>query len=153
MKKQLTTVIILSVVAVAVGLAGSYFYKQGKSGATVATTDGGSGEQVETIATVAQEGNIKNGDVFGSSNADEFKDSAQGYLKIGGLDGEGSHSLLRAGGVSQTVYLMSSVTDLDKFDGMEVKVWGETQAGHVAGWLMDVGRVEIINTQGEAPED
>lgn len=103
------------------------------------------------IAQVADEKNIKNGDVFGSTNAAAFKDSAEGYLEIGGVEGEGSHKLLRAGGASQTVYLVSTVTDLDKFEGMTIKVWGETYKGQKVGWLMDVGRVQIVNTQGQSP--
>ena len=106
------------------------------------------GTPIQQVAT----DNIKNGDVFGSANEEDFKDSAEGYLEIGGLDGEGSHKLLRTGGPSQTVYLTSSVTDLDKFQGMEVKIWGETFKGQKAGWLMDVGRVKIINTNGTVPE-
>jgi hypothetical protein len=93
------------------------------------------------------------GDVFGVQDEKTFKDSAEGYLEIGGLDGEGSHKLLRPGGDSQTVYLTSSVTDLDKFDGMSVKVWGETFKGQKAGWLMDVGRVQIVSPQGEKPTE
>jgi len=34
---------------------------------------------------------------------------------------------------------------------MEVKIWGETFKAQKAGWLMDVGRVEIVNPDGEAP--
>lgn len=148
MKKQWLTISILSVLAIAIGLSGSYFYKsKAKNVVNQENTTG------ELTATVAETGNIKNGDVFGSADASAFKDSAQGYLEIGGLNEEGSHKLLRTGGSSQTVYLTSSVTDLDKFNGMEVKVWGETQAGNKVGWLMDVGRVEIINIKGVAPEE
>ncbi len=148
MKKQWLTISILSVLAIAIGLSGSYFYKsKAKNVVNQESTTG------ELTATVAETGNIKNGDVFGSADASAFKDSAQGYLEIGGLNEEGSHKLLRTGGSSQTVYLTSSVTDLDKFNGMEVKVWGETQAGNKVGWLMDVGRVEIINIKGIAPEE
>lgn len=148
MKKQWLTISILSVLAIAIGLSGSYFYKsKAKNVVNQENTTG------ELTATVAETGNIKNGDVFGSADASAFKDSAQGYLEIGGLNEEGSHKLLRTGGSSQTVYLTSSVTDLDKFNGMEVKVWGETQAGNKVGWLMDVGRVEIINIKGIAPEE
>lgn len=104
----------------------------------------------EIVAQVA-EGEINDGDVFGNPNTEIFKDFATGYLTEGGLEGEGSHSLLRPGGVSQTVYLTSSVTDLDKFVGMEVQVAGETFRGQKAGWLMDVGQVKIIATEAEAP--
>jgi hypothetical protein len=33
--------------------------------------------------------------------------------------------------------------DLDSFVGMDVKVWGITFQAEIAGWLMDVGRVEV----------
>ena len=95
--------------------------------------------------------NVNVGDVFGMKDAELFKDSATGYLEAGGINGEGSHKLLRPGGESQTVYLTSTVTDLDKITGMEVKVWGETYKGQKAGWLMDVGKVEILDTEAEAP--
>jgi len=104
----------------------------------------------QPISVVPSNG-INNGDVFGSPDESTFKDTASGYLEKGGLDGEGSHKLLRAGGVSQTVYLTSSVTDLDKFAGMEVQIWGETFKAQKAGWLMDVGRIQVVNTQGQAP--
>ena len=95
-------------------------------------------------------GSVKVGDVFGSTN-ESFKDSAEGYLEAGGLDGEGSHKLLRPGGESQTVYLTSSITDLDELVGFEIKIWGETFKGQKAGWLMDVGRVEVLNINAESP--
>ncbi len=143
-KKGKTILIVLSLLAVAAGTATGYggYRLQQQSGDTA----GGSQE----IQQVAQ-GSVKKGDVFGVKDEATFKDSAQGYLEAGGLNGEGSHKLLRPGGVSQTVYLTSSVTDLDKLVGIEVKVWGETFKGQEAGWLMDVGRVEVINPQAEPP--
>lgn len=112
------------------------------------TLPGGGATPVSQVAS----GTVKTGDVFGAQDASAFKDSAQGFLTAGGIDGEGSHRLLRSGGDSQTVYLTSSVTDLSKFEGMDVKIWGETFRGQKAGWLMDVGRVEIVNPQGQQPE-
>lgn len=82
--------------------------------------------------------------VVGSTDTKIFKDSAEGILEKGGIDGEGTHKLIRPGGESQTVYLTSSVIDLDKFVGKKVKAWGETFATEKAGWFMDVGRLEII---------
>ncbi len=114
-----------------------------------AIKNGDNGALVQQVAT----GTVKNGDVFGSQEEKDFKDSAEGYLELGGLDGEGSHKLLREGGVSQTVYLTSSSTDLDKFQGMRVKVWGETFKGQKAGWLMDVGRVKVIEVHAQPPAD
>ncbi|MFZ5438066.1 MAG: hypothetical protein ACOZAK_03370 [Patescibacteria group bacterium] len=94
---------------------------------------------------------VKAGDVFGIKDDQTFKDSAEGYLAEGGVDGEGSHRLLREGGESQTVYLTSSITDLDKLVGMQVKVWGETFKGQKAGWLMDVGRIQVVEVKAEPP--
>jgi hypothetical protein len=108
----------------------------------------------QSITKVAKDAaSIQNGQIFGSADAASFKDNAEGYLETGGIDGEGSHHLLRTGGISQTVYLTSSVTDMSKFEGMQVKVWGETFKGQKAGWLMDVGRVQVISTKGQAPSE
>jgi hypothetical protein len=117
-------------------------------GKTVALP-GVSKQPVQQVAT----GTVNAGDVFGVQDEKTFKDSAEGYLEAGGLEGEGSHRLLRAGGDSQTVYLTSSVTDLEKFVGMNVKVWGETFKAQKAGWLMDVGRVEVVNPQAQPPSE
>lgn len=73
-----------------------------------------------------------------------FKDSAEGKLKEGGIDGEGQFHLERPGGASQNVYLTSTTVDLSEFIGKKVRVWGETFAAEKAGWLMDVGLVEIL---------
>jgi hypothetical protein len=82
---------------------------------------------------------------------DTFADSATGYIEKGGVDGEGSHKLLREGGETQTVALTSSVVDLDKLAGTEAKIYGETFKADKAGWFMDVGRVEVIDVDAEAP--
>ena len=73
-----------------------------------------------------------------------FKDNAEGVLKEEGVDGEGTHHLERPGGVSQNVYLTSSVVDLDQFIDKKVQVFGETFASKKAGWFMDVGKVKIL---------
>lgn len=82
--------------------------------------------------------------VVGSKDSQTFRDSAQGMLEAGGINGEGTHKLQRPGGESQTVVLTSSVLDLSKFEGKKVKVWGETFAGQSSGWFMDVGKVELV---------
>lgn len=84
------------------------------------------------------------GTVVGSNDTKTFKDIATGSLKEGGIEGEGQFHLVRPGGVSQNVYLTSSSVDLSKFVGKKIKVWGETQKAQYAGWLMDVGRVEVL---------
>ena len=73
-----------------------------------------------------------------------FKDSAEGTLKEGGIDGEGNFHLVRPGGESQNVYLTSTTVDLSLYVGKKVKVWGQTFSGEKAGWLMDVGLVEVL---------
>jgi len=73
-----------------------------------------------------------------------FKDSVEGILREGGIDGEGNFHLERPGGTSQNAYLTSSTVDLSGYVGKKVKVWGQTFSGQKAGWLMDVGSVEII---------
>ncbi len=89
-------------------------------------------------------GTIKTATVVGSTDSSTFKDSAVGVVQKGGAsDGEGSHQLIRDGGPSQTVYLISSVVDLDQFAGKKVKVWGQTMAAKNVAWLMDVGKVEL----------
>lgn len=148
-KPSLKVMLFAAIVAIIGGVAtgwGSYglFAKQSPG----SMMSGGAAPDAQVAGN-----NVKAGDVYGSSNEDAFPDSAEGYLEAGGIDGEGSHKLLRAGGPSQTVYLTSSVTDLDKLVGMEVKIWGETFKGQKAGWLMDVGRVEVINPDGAAPEE
>lgn len=87
---------------------------------------------------------ITKGTIVGSNDTKTFKDIATGTLKNGGIDGEGQFHLVRPGGDSQNVYLTSSSVDLSKFVDKKIKVWGQTQAAQYAGWLMDVGRVEVI---------
>ncbi len=87
----------------------------------------------------------KNTKKVGITDKKTFKDSAEGILKEGGIDGEGNFHLERPGGPSQNVYLTSTVVDLSQFVGKKVRVWGETFAAEKAGWLMDVGLVEVLN--------
>lgn len=100
--------------------------------------------------TEAGEGGVKVGDVVGVTES-TFKDSAVGVLVRGGVEGEGSHHLLREGGPDQTAYLTSSVVDLSLFEGHKVEVWGETFDAQKAGWLMDVGRVKVLELNAPPP--
>lgn len=88
---------------------------------------------------------IVKGKAFGVNDTSTFKDSAEGTLKEGGIDGEGQYHLERPGGETQYVYLTSSVVDLGLVKGRKIKVWGQTQKAQHAPWLMDVGRVEVLN--------
>jgi hypothetical protein len=143
-KTSSTGFIIVAIIAIVAGIGTGY-----GSSKLYAKSQG-----LDTnIQKVATEGSIQNGDVFGSADTSSFKDSAKGYLEAGGLDNEGTHHLVREGGNSQTVYLTSSVTDLSTLEGMEVEVWGETFKGQKAGWLMDVGRIQVVEVQGQKPAD
>ena len=153
---QIIIVAVLSALALFLGVGGGWLLRGREQTVAVGGEAAGNGEAPSqaVTATVAGDTNtIKNGDVFGAADASPFPDSAQGYLQAGGINGEGSHALLRVGGASQTVYLTSSSTDLDKFVGMDVRVWGETMEGRYAGWLMDVGRVEVVNIKGTDPTE
>jgi len=95
------------------------------------------------IGVGMKSGIVKTDKVAGSTDIKTFKDSAVGVIQKDGTDGEGTHQLIRDGGPSQTVTLMSSVIDLDQYAGKKVKVYGQTMAAQKAAWLMDVGRVEL----------
>lgn len=96
------------------------------------------GSSSSNLATVSK------GTIIGSDDTKTFKDQAAGVLKEGGIEGEGAFHLVRPGGESQNVYLTSSLVDLASLVDRKIKVWGETQKAQHAGWLMDVGRVEVL---------
>jgi hypothetical protein len=83
------------------------------------------------------------GKTYGNGDPSIFKDTAEGVLQKGGIDGDGEYHLVRSGGPSQYVYLTSSSLDLSQFVGSKIKVWGQTQSAQHAGWLMDVGKVQV----------
>lgn len=145
-KKHLKTYALLGFVALLAGVGTGFGGYQLQAQNSTSSRSEGSGEIQQVAGSV-----ISVGDVFGIDDIETFSDSAQGYLEAGGYKGEGSHQLLRPGGETQTVYLTSSITDLDPLVGMEVKVYGETFKGQNVGWLMDVGRVEVIKTKGDRP--
>ncbi len=113
------------------------------SGFLVSRTGTLSTSQVKT-GTVVNGSSVPAGTVIGSNDTTTFKDTAQGTLKEGGIDGEGAFHLVRPGGDSQNVYLTSSSVDLSQFVGKNIKVWGATQKAQHAGWLMDVGRIQVL---------
>jgi len=127
-KKDNRIVFAVFGVLILLGVATGYFLS--RNGKTIST--GGAAKTETTPGANA----------VGSSDTKTFKDFAEGTLEKGGLDNEGTHNLVRDGGPSQTVYLISSVVDLDEYVGKKVKVWGQTMAAKKAPWLMDVGKVE-----------
>lgn len=145
MKTKPPIIVLILSVAVISGIATGF-------GIHKLNAKGSSSAEIANIKEGSPTDAIKVDDVYGSKNEEIFKDSAEGVVEAGGLDGEGTHKLLREGGISQTVYLTSSVVDLDKFVGARVKVWGETNTAQKAGWLMDVGRVKVLELNAKAPE-
>jgi hypothetical protein len=132
MKNTVILLIVLVLLGVGTGYAVAYFAPHSSSSSQT-------GSQ-----TVTNNSQVKKGQIIGTDDK-SFTDTAQGTLKAGGIDGEGAYHLKRPGGDSQNVYLTSSVLDLSQFEGREIKVWGKTYQGDKAGWLMDVGRVQVLN--------
>lgn len=124
--------LIVLIIAVVLGIGSGYALSK-RGGAGVNTTEG-----------PISSSKITKGTTVGSGDAKIFKDKAEGILKSGGIDGEGAYHLVRPGGDSQNVYLTSSLVDLSQFLNRKIKVWGETQQAKVAGWLMDVGKLEVL---------
>ena len=94
-------------------------------------------------AKIVEGEEIKTGVTYGNLSK-TFGDSATGTIKAGGINGDGTHTLERQGGVTQNAALTSSVVDLDLFVGKKVEVKGETNDSAKAGWLMDVGSIKIL---------
>jgi hypothetical protein len=136
-KMTMTTTIIAAVVTILVILAGigsGWLLAGGKV----------KGQSSSAPSGVAAPGAKEGAQEAGLADEDTFRDSAEGVLEEGGIDGEGTHHLVREGGESQNVYLTSTVIDLGSFGGKKVKVWGETIAARKAGWLMDVGKIKVV---------
>lgn len=130
-KRNLPPAILIA--PVVLGLASGFILYKVNTAGTVNL----SGKNVQIVQTATEEG-VK--------DASTFRDTATGNVleNDGKLTTEGTHILVRTGGVSQNVYLTSSVIDLSKYNGKKVQVWGETFQGQKAGWLMDVGRIKVL---------
>lgn len=129
---------ILIMVGIVLGLGSGFYLAQRQLQAGPGASLLSSPTQELTSAT-----NVKVGDTFGSPDEKTFRDQAEGILVAGGIDGEGSHHIERGDNKSQWVYITSSVVDLDLLVGDRVTIWGETNQGKKAGWLMDVGRLKV----------
>jgi len=128
-------VVIAVLVAILLGIFSGYFLAGNVHKTNVTFGTGSNSGQVA--------GGVSKGQVFGSSDTSAFKDSAEGVLANGGIKSEGQYHLVRPGGESQYVYLTSSTVDLSQFMNHKIKVWGQTQKAQYAGWLMDVGRIQV----------
>lgn len=133
--------LVVILMGVGTGFALSKAMPKKSTSSSTATTSLPQGEDAQ----------VETGKVYGSENKDKFPDTGIGVLEKGGIEGEGSHRLLREGGPKQTIYLTSSVLDLDPFVGHKVEVWGETYAAQQAAWLLDVGSVEVMELDAPKP--
>src|SRR3989344_1116364 len=128
MKKRFLNMIIAPIVVVLLGIGTGFLLSRTSSG-----TSGGI-----TVNTKTQDGSNKT--VEESVDFSEFSEEEApiGILQKGGIEGEGTHRLERPGGPTKSVYLTSTVLDLESYVGKKVQVWGETLSAVKAGWLMDV---------------
>ncbi len=131
-KKQWIKILPVVIVIGALGIGSGFLIAKGTA------------SQLGTTKEVTSSSQVAKGTAMGSNDTTTFKDIAEGVLKPGGIEGEGQYHLERPGGASQFVYLTSSSVDLSLVKGKKIKVWGQTQKAQRAGWLMDVGRVEVL---------
>lgn len=125
--------LIVFIVVIMAGIGSGYLLSKNSNSTPISATSEGNNSS-----------SISKGAIFGSDDMKTFSDSVEGELAQGGIEDEGQFHLVRPGGDSQNVYLTSSLVDLSKFVGKKIKVWGQTQKAQHAGWLMDVGRVEVL---------
>ncbi len=139
LKEILLPVGIILAIVIAGGVTGYFLANRGQGSMMVATQSKQLIGGVETVQTSTE---------VGIKDEKAFKDTSQGKIVVNDNKDitEGSHKLLRPGGPSQTAYLTSSVLDLNQFLGKCLQIWGETFAGQKAGWLMDVGRIKILDS-------
>ncbi len=134
-KAPVPMIIFIILLALIMGGATGFFSTKVFAGKTVTTTSNGTVETEKTADGTPKTAGIKDSKVF--------KDTAEGTLREGGFEDEGSFHLERPGGKSQYVYLTSSTVDLSQFVGKKVSVMGKTFEAEKAGWLMDVGYIEL----------
>ena len=100
-------------------------------------------------AKATKEGSISP-DLIKASNEAGYKDTklfesiVTGIVKKGGLFGDGTHSLIKDSNPKNPAALLSSVVDLDEYVDRHVQVWGRSQKGLKAAWLLEVGRIKIL---------
>lgn len=123
---------LVSIIVVLLGIGTGYLL----SGVGNNASATGSSKSGNTVVTSKNEAGIADESKFGAT--------ADGVLEEGGIGGEGTHHLVRGVGPSQYAYLTSSVVDLSVFEGKKVQIWGDTVSGKKAGWLIDVGKIKVV---------
>jgi hypothetical protein len=114
-----------------------------RSTGTAGTLSGNNNQPQLSTDAISSPDQLKVGQLYGNLNQ-AFKDTATGIIQKGGINGVGTHTLIRDGGPTQSASLTSSTVDLDLFVGKKVEVKGETNAAAKTGWLMDVGSIKIL---------
>jgi len=114
------------------------------TGYVLASPSGSKSGKSEVPSGVSVQGESESAMEAGVTDESTFSDEAEGTLKEGGINGEGTHYLDRDLGPEKNVYLTSTVINLQNFVDKKVHVWGQTIAGQHAGWLMDVGKIKIV---------
>jgi hypothetical protein len=146
MKKQVVIGVFVLLIAAGIGT--------GWGLSRISGAGSGGNKQVTAAPGELTADQVVVGQVYGNDDQERFKDVTEGILASGGIDGEGTHHLIRPGGASQTVYLTSSVVDLDLFVNHKVQLRGETFSAQKAAWFMDVGSVKVVelNAQTETAD-
>src|SRR3990167_10963907 len=81
----------------------------------------------------------------GISDESTFSDTATGTLEEGGIEGVGTHTLKQNDDPSKDVALTSTIIDLDSYVGRKIQVWGQTLSAQQVSWLMDVGKLRVLD--------
>lgn len=140
-KKNTLIVFLIVIIALTSGFWLSRFFPFSKQSSSALFTSGDS--QSLSADNISHPDQLKIGQWYGNVNG-QFKDSAIGTIAAGGVNGEGTHTLIRPGGDDQKAALTSSVLDLDLFIDKKVEIKGETNISPKAGWFLDVGSIKII---------
>jgi hypothetical protein len=133
-KKGFKVPMFLVVILVVLAGIGTGWFLSGNSSAPTSkltqTTQSGDSSKVEDEVGVLEKGV-------------EYEE-VEGKLAEGGINGEGTHHLVRdEKRPDQNVYLTSSTLDLQSYVGKNVKIWGITISGQKAGWLMEAGKISV----------
>jgi len=126
--------ILASIVTVLLGVATGYML----SGNALGSSNSAADSALEDSMVKTQD------EAVGVEDESALETEAEGILREGGIEGEGTHHLERPGGDNQNVYLTSGVIDLQSFVGKKVQIWGQTISGLHAGWLMEVGKIKAL---------
>lgn len=122
---------IISIVVVLAGIGAGYLVS-------------GVGKKTQTAKLTAANKIVVSKTEAGPLDVSKFSTTTDGVLTEGGIGGEGNFHLVRGSGPSQYAYLTSSSVDLTPFIGKKVQIWGETMSGKKAGWLIDVGKIKVM---------